>query len=207
MKFSPFFILFLCYTIASAAQTHEGDIEISGSAGLPSAVYFISNFDEGFGSGLQLDGPKPAYFISARYYLGKRIAVGLTIGTETITGGTTYDQLYSSGVSYTFNVRYHTVAAEFLFIYKKMKYFQIYTTCGLGSTFYQASGSYPDGVSFPAENNNNPTNGAFWNGYISPFGFRAGRDFAIFMECGIGYKGLVNGGISYRFKTEKYHYR
>jgi len=209
MKFNSFFILFLCYTAMSSAQAQKGDIEISGSVGTLSAIYMISSINDGIAGDppIQPNGPKPDFFISGRYYMGKRIALGLTAGMETISGGTTQYGLIQGNAPYTYQVHYYTVAAEFTFIYKKTKYFQIYTTCGLGGSLYRASGSYPQGASFPASDNNNPTSGTFMNAYLSPFGFRAGKDIAVFMECGIGYKGLINGGISVRFKTRMADYR
>jgi len=38
-----------------------------------------------------------------------------------------------------------------------------------------------------------------WGAHISPFGIRIGRQFAGYLEVGYGYKGIVNGGLAFRF--------
>ena len=38
-------------------------------------------------------------------------------------------------------------------------------------------------------------------GYYSPFGLRFGGNVGGFIEVGIGYKGVFNGGVSYVFKS------
>ena len=44
-----------------------------------------------------------------------------------------------------------------------------------------------------------PNNRTHFNAYCSPVGIKFGKKLGGYIEIGIGYKGMINGGISYRF--------
>ena len=54
------------------------------------------------------------------------------------------------------------------------------------------------------DNNPNHIDGSglkLWAFQATPFGIRIGRKLACFAEIGLGYKGIISGGLSYRFRT------
>lgn len=82
-----------------------------------------------------------------------------------------------------------TIAPECQFIYKKHKYITVYGILGLGNTF--VTETYAGTVASATDKS------IYFACQVSPFAIRVGRQFSGFLETGFGYKGLINGGVSY----------
>jgi len=133
----------------------------------------------------------PTFFISYRYFLFKRIALGFTLGTQTLWGNSNYE---NTGQQYTFKDVSSTFAIELTTVYAKRDNIMFYGHYGIGISDIEIQYSAPYS---PAEYK------TLANVQLTPMGIRFGRNLAGFIEFGIGYKGLVNAGLSYNFASDK----
>jgi hypothetical protein len=191
-------LLLYCYvgSFPVTAQSLKGDMEASLNYGRVSGTQVIL-FTElrSEDSYYENTGSSATYFADFRYYLGKNVAFGLTAGEQWInyqfinTG-----QKIAQPRSFPLNGSIVTVAGELKGAYVNLRYFQLYGLLGLGVRFFNMDAS--------ARNDWTP---AFIlsNTQWTPLGLRFGNSFGAFAEFGIGYKGLLNTGISYRLSGAK----
>ena len=88
-----------------------------------------------------------------------------------------------SFVTFGVGTEYHYVNAD---------WFQMYSGLSVGYTFqtlnYNGSSSdFEDGSD------------SYFNFQVNALGFRFGKEFAGFLELGVGYRGIANVGVSYQF--------
>jgi len=168
--FSILFVLLFANLSASFAQ--------KGKAELSLAYGYYSSFTLYQGAPFNASTGTPN--INLRYYMTNRFTLGLGIGFEN-------NRNYGS---------FLTFAPEATVAYMDMKdakvRVKIYGALAYGLTVFN-------------DNNNNvghdnQTGGKPWGFQFTPFGIRVGRKIAGFAEVGYGYKGLINAGLSYRFK-------
>ena len=85
---------------------------------------------------------------------------------------------------------------ELYYIYYFRKRLEIYTLAGFGPAFISTDYTYPNGN--PSAANTSPKEDHIRAQY-TPIGVRYGGRLGGFVELGLGYKGVINGGISYKF--------
>lgn len=196
MQYRAIFISALLTSISlrSGAQTQKGNIELSLSMGRVSA-HQINIASGGDRSPILLVQTGANYFVSFKYFRSKKLALGLSMGAQKISGQSNYSWTNRTQSSpFGFDMRTLTIAPELTLIYKSSKKFCFYGFAGAGYAHsfivyyaWNLSGndSYkitPDNISLQ----------------ITPIGFRFGNSFAGFLELGAGYKGLLNCGLAYK---------
>ena len=163
------------------SHAQRGKSEISVAYGLYSAYSLVDHATP----------TRPAYtnssgvgMLNYKYYLKKNITIGMAIGYENISS-------WGSWLSFT---------PEFTYTYFDNPHDRIrvkmYGGASIGLTVFDDFFVYRDIYSHHADES-----GAKVTGQITPFGIRIGRKLGGFMELGLGYKGLVNFGAAYRFRT------
>ncbi len=173
------FILCLALSMISfIPYTHaqKGKSEISVAYGYWSAYSLINGTPYSASSGVGM--------LNYKYYLGTKFTLGMTVGYENIS------DLGS----------YFTFAPEFSYTYMDTKddriRLKLYGGGGFGMTIFDDFNTYSNVYAHHYDES-----GPKVTGYVSPIGMRIGRKLGGFVELGFGYKGLVHGGISYRFRT------
>jgi hypothetical protein len=136
-----------------------------------------------------------ATFLTIRYFVYNRLAFGITGGITDERGQTTATYTPSLILS-TYKQRITTIAPELYYIYFFGKYFEGYTLVGVGPSFISnttvtnANGTVAGGTATTSRD-------AFKVQY-TPIGIRFGGRLGGFLELGIGYKGVVNAGLSFK---------
>ncbi|MBC7554460.1 MAG: hypothetical protein H7257_10820 [Taibaiella sp.] len=176
--------------------------ELSVSYGGISAVEAIDNIKkatrgEGRIRRTQTSSSGPAY-ISARYFLYRCMSVGFGAGYLAQHGNNIELQSSQPTTVATYSQKTTSIALELCYIYQYHKYFETYSYLGIGSAFTTTETTpvsiTPGGNSAAALVQQD----AFTFHY-SPIGIRLGGRIGAFAELGFGYKGLVSGGLSFRF--------
>lgn len=132
-----------------------------------------------------------AKFITYKYGVTKRLKAGATFGIDGVKG-----DLYNANTEDffgTFSTNHYTIAAEADLRYINTNWFEMYSGLGLGYTFTRQYGEDNTGVS-------DVTNSRHVAFQLNLAGFRFGKNFGAYLETGFGYKGILNFGLSYRFK-------
>jgi hypothetical protein len=142
-------------------------------------------------------------------YFGLAVAADQQHGEWMTSNRPSSDPYYFNTDIGIFSRRCLTLAAEYRINGIVRKNFIIYTTIGVGATFYQEVRQYsPDvylqgyinGYNRYGPNPRQVQEGKYFNGYASPIGIAAGfKQFQYFFEIGIGYKGLLHTGITCSF--------
>ncbi len=83
-----------------------------------------------------------------------------------------------------------SVAVECRFTYFRKGIVKLYGSVGLGCAYWNIVDTLNDEPT---------THGVFPTVNLSPFGIRLGRKVGGFVEVGLGYRGLVSGGVDIRF--------
>ncbi len=178
------FILCLALSLISfvpASHAQKGKSEFSLAYGYWSA-YTLTNlppYNVSSGTGI----------LNYKYYFSNKFTLGINVAYENISNLGSY----------------FTVAPEFSYAYMDTKNdrirIKLYGSGSFGLTVFDDYHVYNNLYAHHSDES-----GAKVTGHASPFGIRIGRKFAGFMELGFGYKGLVNGGLCYRFRTAS-HYK
>jgi len=199
--------LLLAMPFISSAQYAKGDQEFSLSYGRESGTDIIRGFQfnttprldhSSYNSAISKTGN---IFASYSYFLTSRLAVGLTLGTEFVSFNhyTNQDQPLVGPVSYpagTYRANVTTLAFELKPIYYNGRLVQLYGLFGVGGRHYSEKMVSSDNLLIsPSDNYTAPW---FLNTQWTPIGVHVGKTLSGFLEFGIGYKGLINGGISYK---------
>ena len=184
--FSSVFVM-ICFLTANA-QSIKGDHEISVGIGTRSEGDILSGFynpDAEYAAGTYRVY-KPIFSASYKYYLSNRFAIGIMLAEHS------YREIWYSGHSLT----YHNTSYDAVMVSVDMKvayprtnrrYFQMYFTGAIGAAYM-------------VEANKTEFLPCL---YVSPLGFRIGNLNALFIELGIGDKGLIHGGYSLRLGGDK----
>jgi hypothetical protein len=154
-------------------------------------------------------------YVSVKIYKKRRISLRVTAGFETAIGDLSYgDENHGifggyDGISGRYTRSVYTLGAEVVFKYVSTPRFTCYGLGGVGASLeqmtYQFNSGIPDqGYFFGTATSLVParhyTESHFYpNAQISPIGLRFGGPLALFVEMGFGYRGLVSGGVCYRF--------
>jgi len=132
-------------------------------------------------------------FIGFRYGFTNRFSLGgifaFDVNSVKVFNGETSDKQMRE-----INRYYMTYAIEPKFNYIAKPAFQLYGYLGFGATVVTFGKAIFDNGS-EAEISRVP----YFNMHVTPLGVRFGKEFGGFVEFGYGYKGILNGGLSYRF--------
>ena len=137
-----------------------------------------------------------APFATLRYFLYNRLAFGLACGTNSEKGHYA-DRLVPTRIMSTYTQTINFVTLEAYYVYKFRKFLEIYTSFGIGPGFTTittttvSTNTSPETVSVLKDT-------GLKLHYI-PVGIRFGGRLCFFAESGIGYKGLVDGGVAFKF--------
>lgn len=179
-----FFCLILtmmCSVTLTYAQ--KGKSEVSVAYGYYS-IYSLVNHDRV--AGKPLSASSGTGMINYKYYLTNKTTIGGVIG---------YENINTWGSFLIF-------APEMTFTYYDNKDDRIrvkmYGSISAGLAVFEDYQHYNNMYAMHQDET-----GARLTAHGSPFGIRIGRRFAGFAELGLGYKGIFNGGFSYRFRTKR----
>ncbi len=125
-----------------------------------------------------------------KYSIGDHFSLGAAFAYEQITNDAKSGNDLIGKTTNTF----YTIAIESNIRYVSKEHFQMYSGLGLGYT----AGMQDFTSSDPSESDSDDSVHLF-NLQITGLGVRAGNAFGGFAEVGLGYKGILNLGISYQF--------
>lgn len=183
--------LLLTHLCDGQCPSDRSQLEIAASYGVATSSQLgsaESNKTETYYSG--------ARFVTLRYFPFNRLAIGASIGATEERGQYT-DRLNPSVISSTYNQHVTVVVLEFYYIYFFRKYVEVYTLLGAGPAF-----TTTETTTYLAPNTTGATTSASEDRFkiqYSPVGLRIGGRLGAFVELGVGYKGIVNGGVSFKF--------
>ena len=185
------------------AQYDQGQHEISVSGGLISGRYIADYFNGKYGPSPYT--ATPSYFVSYKYFIFYFMAVGITAGTQTIWEVGPDNYTYAS--LYALKIINNTFAIEITFAYPTpdgkgrfarrshgggSRFVRPYAVLGYGYSFASEAYTYQSiPATYSQTNTRNP------NFQVTLIGLRFGGSLAGFIELGVGYKGLINGGVAY----------
>ena len=197
--FTSFILLtFTTYSFISRGQcpSNKAQLEIAVSYGLVTG----SQVSDQISNNEHSDGKTTTYnsgntFLTVRYFLFNRLALGFSGGITNEKGQYT-DRTNPALISSTYKTSFTTVAMELYYVYQFRKHLEVYTLAGFGPSF----------TTTETTSNVSPTSGAITTAkedkikaQYTSLGIHYGGRLGGFVEIGIGYKGLINGGISYKF--------
>ncbi len=191
------------FTGTLSAQQKYGKFDISVSGGFISGEV-INDYISAYRGPIIILNSGANYFITGKYFSagnahGKRVAIGVTLGTQTISGQSNSDWTGGSGEPFHFVKHSATLAVEVTWVYVNRPMVELYGVLGAGAshnftTYTLDAATYPPYTITPGQK----ISATMANAQITPFGLRVGKDLSVFIEAGVGYKGLVNFGLSYR---------
>jgi hypothetical protein len=129
-------------------------------------------------------------FATARYFMFNRLAFGVYAGFTSENGAV--DDYFNPSRRTTLKKKHTTIAVELYYIYAFRKRLEIYTLLGAGqATVTTETTNATNGTTARTESS--------LKAHYTPVGVRYGGRLGIFAELGLGYKGIINGGISFKF--------
>ena len=214
-------LLSIIITTRVANAQDVGNHEISVAAGYGTSDQYFDGvtpiFMEGSSNKYTNKFVSGAWFLNYKGYISPEVTIGFTASFEQEKGDwgvpkEESEDKYPLGI---FNRTAFTVAPEISIKYREDNGARIYATFGIGLTtekekdifqaayYSNAYNYYSYAGTLTGTETTIPNNRVHLNGYFSPFGIRFGNKLGGYFELGIGYKGIINGGISYRLG--KYH--
>lgn len=130
------------------------------------------------------------FYGTYRYFFVRIMSVSASLGYNRI-----WSDLTENGEIYGESIRdFYTVAAEWNIHYLRLDRFQMYSGGGLGATFVYEDNSY-----YQPGNYQGSGSKVYPNFNFTFVGVRFGGNLAVFLESGLGYKGLFTFGLSWQF--------
>ena len=174
-------IFVLCLSLAMFCFTNQSNAQ-QGKSEISIAYGYWSFFTLLQGAPFSASTGTPN--VNYKYYLTNNVTVGMGIG---------FENNCNWGSLLTFSPE---ISFKYLDTKDNRIRVRIYGVVAYGlSVFDDWSNSGPG--------HTDNTGPKLWGFQATPFGIRVGRKFSGFAEIGLGYKGLVNAGMSYRFRTVK----
>lgn len=181
-------LLLTFFSGVRAQDSETGLLRVNVMGGLYTTKDIHTAIVHQFGEGVWGTHNSFTYFMDFSFYRTDIIEVGISLGyQEAGLRHNTRDPFFNN--DNLLSIHYYTFLPQIRFnwIYDD-SIFELYSGVGLGLTMVDAqyrdrfsNGFYP----LPAI-------------HLNWIGMRLGRDFGGFMELGLGTKGLISGGISYR---------
>lgn len=201
--FTCFITLFLPHLLL--AQDITGNHELSASYGVFSGTDMIRGFitsnhrpNPDFSSYNRATSASGNMFLTYRYIVSNKMELGAAFGSEFVS----FDH-YSNPLGRPpvlmgkYKASVTTLAFEVKPVYSNWNLVQLYGFLGLGARYYTEKQVWGQQIAHIGININDfPT--FFINSQWTPIGIRVGKTLSGFAEFGLGYKGLINGGIAYR---------
>jgi len=226
MKLKLTLLLLAACCTASFAQNRAGDHEVSLGYGQLTSEQLLDGTQLGFilsptTSNYANDFSSGIFSLHYKFFLSRRVAFGLLAGVEYQNGDFFYNyydepddiKTYKLGI---FSRTAYTIAPELTIYYTNRKNTRLYTSAGMGVTkkketdvyqqqYYTSAPGYPYSLHLAGPETSVPNNTTRFNGYYSPIGmqFNLSGNIWGYLELGVGYKGIFNGGVTYHFKTGK----
>ena len=192
------------------AQDSKGSQEFSLSYGITSGTDMLQGF---YRRSSRPNYDHPTYnqatamtgnmFATYRYFINRRLDVGVTLGTEVVTYyHYTNPTSGDVGLIGKYKASVTTLAAELKPVYYNGRFVQLYGLIGIGARYFQTTQT-EFGPALIARDVSHVTPFSV-NSQWTPIGVRAGEKLCGFAEFGLGYKGLINVGISYKTDRNKH---
>ncbi len=209
------FLLTLGSVTPADAQQPDAHVQFSAGIGAGSSDQLFDGYEFGF-----ILAPSFKTYIvkhysgtacfSVKFFVSERIVLGISGAYENESGdwqknvniGGAYDwQTIQLG---TFKRQAFTCAPEISIFYTHNDLSMLYTTGGIGVTYQNEIDAYSTTYYLSQYYNGHNSLGSetqFYhnkvhiNSYYSPIGIRYGGRLSVFAEVGIGYKGIINGGL------------
>ncbi|PQJ12496.1 hypothetical protein CJD36_001735 [Flavipsychrobacter stenotrophus] len=183
-------LLLIFGTEFAQAQPGKGMHEVSADIGKLSGLdlfYGLSYVSTTYGGHTDY---RLIYSAGYKYYISNSIAIGVNLSQHSYE-----EDFYEASGGYYHHTYYDALSAcaEMKGVYFNHSYFQVYGTFGLG-IFYSTGRELLQRTTSVSM-------------YISPLGLRIGRKFGVFGEVGIGYRGLLNGGVSVMLGDKRHPYK
>lgn len=179
----------MCCSQKMFAQVKKGQFDVSVGGGIfsPAQVSLGGDRESLIYGGIS------GYFLTGRYFLTKRLAIGVACGAQVINGKVNNSwAMRTQNPMYTFSQVDIVLAPELTLVYMSKPLFQAYGSIGTGVSRYSENRNYDNA------GGHSKTEGVAIEGNITFLGLRIGRQLGGFLELGVGYKGVVSGGVSYR---------
>lgn len=198
----PFLLLLLLLLHCTGdAQTRQGDHDLSVGYGVLSGRQIGDYLTHGDNGGGMYDNSNTGnIFLTYRYFALNWLSIGITAGNQTLWGSF-YQNTSSSEPVYNYKYSNTTIAAELMLLYSNNDGIQFYTVMGAGTSVYHET----DHPVTPQWYIPGQLTGIKFNWQYIPVGVRFGGKFGGFMELGVGYKGIFNGGLYYTIHKPKQH--
>ncbi len=191
------------------AQDKTGTQEFSLSYGTTSGTDMIQGF---YRNNSRPNFDHPGYFDATsktgnifatyRYFINRRLDVGITLGMEALTfDHYTNPDMGSPVLLGKYKASIATLAVELKPVYYNGRFVQLYGLIGIGARYFQES--LTEAGPGVAPQNNLQVTPFFLNTQWTPIGLRAGKRLCGFAEIGVGYKGLLNVGVCYKMDKKK----
>jgi hypothetical protein len=191
-------LLFIAaYPCAGQCPSNKAQLEIAASYGPVTSDQFTDQFSTSTTTGPSRNKSRTyasgTSFITVRYFMFNRLAIGFTGGIQSERGE--YTNVFTPTiVSGTYETTTTTFALEFYYVYYFRKFIEVYTLFGFGPGLINTETTLIPAATTPVTTESaNKLKVQY-----APVGVRFGGRLGGFLELGIGYKGLVNAGLSYR---------
>ncbi len=204
-----------CFAFAQDAKNPADfkPIDIGIGGGYLSSDYLFDGYTIGRGKLYTNRNYSGTFFFNFKYFVVERFAINITVAYENESGlllrKYNEDRFgFSTERIGIFRRQAFTVSPEIAFYYYKKGLVWIYGTFGMGLTYRNEIDRYDQ--NFYNQNYWNGTNKLAneievdnskvqGNAYLSPIGLSVGRRVRWYAEIGLGYKGVANSGISFKF--------
>lgn len=193
------FILFLSSNIYSQnLKIKNPKSEVSFGYGLLSIQEVGTEFGIGlmtyafdfFSDSSDVDAPVGPVMLRFNSFVSSNISVGAT-GSYTNIKIKNLSTTDPKDVS-TFDIKFYTLIGHVNLNYFPKNIVQLYSGISLGFTYATAKAT----STYTKPYNNGGTTMAY---HVNALGIRVGRDVGGFLELGLGYNGIINGGFSVKF--------
>lgn len=131
----------------------------------------------------------PVYSFGAGYVLKKKFRLGMSVAQHS------YRESYYNDLAVAKETDYYdavSLAIEAKVIYINKRLLQLYGAYGLGAIYVKGRHTFEGGAIYPKKN-------ADVSLCFMPLGLRIGNTYGVYVEAGVGYKGVITGGCSYKF--------
>lgn len=185
-------LLLVCgYSINSYSQSAEtGLLRVDASLGIYSSKEWFADIQYDYG---EIWGENSAltYFVSTSFYRYKKIEVGFAFGFQSLDVKEDYYDGNSPGITENVTLNFYTLMPQLRFnwITSDDELFELYSVFGFAINLVDENHSLVQ-----SEDRSFPLPGF----QVTGFGVRFGGKLGGFFEMGLGTKGMINGGISYR---------
>jgi len=141
----------------------------------------------------------PANYVTYRYAVSEHNSIGISAGTYTFWGRDTCN-CNGALTWYNYKQTIIAVAADWRYTWYSGRNAQAYSGLSIGASHSLENDTYTDGTKDTWEGFN-------LSGQVTPIGVRVGHTLAWYLELGVGYKGVVSGGLSYEPNYVQKHAR